>query len=81
MTDKHIRDYFASLGRKGGASRSPAKRSAVAANGKLGGRPKGSKNRQKRLQAAPGRPGRPKPPALPQKPATRPPSAQETQRP
>lgn len=35
-----VAKYLAEIGRKGGASTSPAKRAAAKANGKKGGRPK-----------------------------------------
>ena len=42
---KEVRKFFAKVGAKGGKVTSPAKTAAVRANGKLGGRPKGSKNK------------------------------------
>ena len=38
-TPKAVREYLAAIGRKGGKAKSAAKRQAVRANGKLGGRP------------------------------------------
>jgi hypothetical protein len=35
-----IKEYLATIGRKGGAAKSAAKTAAVRANGKLGGRPR-----------------------------------------
>jgi hypothetical protein len=45
---KAVRDWYKKLGAKGGSRTSPAKAKAVRANGKLGGRPRGSKNKGKR---------------------------------
>jgi hypothetical protein len=44
---KEVREFFAKVGAIGGKAKSPAKTKAVRKNGKLGGRPKGSKNRKK----------------------------------
>ena len=44
---KEVRKFFAKVGAKGGKVTSPAKTAAVRANGKLGGRPKGSKNKKR----------------------------------
>lgn len=54
MTDIDISAAAAALGRKGGKSRSAAKLAAVRANGRKGGRPNGSKDKDtpERLQAA-----------------------------
>jgi len=43
---KVVREWYKKLGAKGGKVRSAAKTEAVRANGKLGGRPKGSKNKK-----------------------------------
>jgi len=43
---KEVREFFAKVGAKGGKATSPAKTAAVRANGKLGGRPKGSRNKK-----------------------------------
>lgn len=40
MLDKAIREYLASLGKKGGSSTSKAKAKAARENGKKGGRPR-----------------------------------------
>jgi hypothetical protein len=45
---KEVRKFFSKVGAKGGKVKSAAKTAAVRANGKLGGRPKGSKNKVKR---------------------------------
>jgi hypothetical protein len=45
---KEVRKFFAKVGAKGGKAKSAAKTAAVRKNGKLGGRPKGSKNKVKR---------------------------------
>jgi hypothetical protein len=37
---KAVREYLAAIGRKGGKAKSAAKRQAVRANGRLGGRPR-----------------------------------------
>jgi hypothetical protein len=42
-----VREFFSKVGTIGGRAKSPAKTKAVRKNGKLGGRPKGSKNRKK----------------------------------
>ena len=39
-TSKAVRDYLAAIGRKGGKAKSAAKRQAVRANGRRGGRPR-----------------------------------------
>jgi hypothetical protein len=44
---KAVMLYLQSIGRKGGKVTSPAKAAAVRENGKLGGRPKGSKTKVK----------------------------------
>ena len=41
---QEVRKFLADAGRKGGSSKSLKKQEAVRENGKLGGRPKGSKN-------------------------------------
>jgi hypothetical protein len=43
MVEKVISEYLAKLGRKGGSKTSNAKKKSSRENGKLGGRPKGSK--------------------------------------
>jgi hypothetical protein len=43
---KVVREWYRKVGAKGGKVRSAAKTEAVRANGKLGGRPKGSKNKK-----------------------------------
>ena len=43
---KAVRDWYKKLGAKGGKAKTPAKLEAVRANGKLGGRPKGSKTKK-----------------------------------
>ncbi len=40
-----VREYLASIGKKGGASKTPAKVVAARENGKLGGRPPKKKNK------------------------------------
>ena len=45
---KAVRDWYRKVGAKGGKVKSAAKTAAVRANGKLGGRPKGSKNKVKK---------------------------------
>jgi len=47
-----IIEVFQEAGRKGGSSRSEAKRKSSALNGRLGGRPKGSKNKPKLEETA-----------------------------
>ncbi len=44
---KTVREWYRKVGAKGGKAKSAAKTAAVRANGKLGGRPKGSKNKVK----------------------------------
>jgi hypothetical protein len=44
---EEVSKYFSKVGAKGGRVKSPAKTAAVRANGKLGGRPKGSKNKKR----------------------------------
>jgi hypothetical protein len=43
---KVVREWYRKLGAKGGSVTSPEKAAAVRANGRLGGRPKGSKNKK-----------------------------------
>ena len=43
---EEVKAYLQSIGRKGGSAKTPAKAAAVRANGKLGGRPKGSENKK-----------------------------------
>lgn len=43
---KIVSEYLAKIGSKGGKAKTPAKAEAVRANGKLGGRPKGSKTKK-----------------------------------
>ena len=49
---KAVRDYFSEIGRRGGSSTSEAKKKSSAANGRLGGRPKGSLGKKKREEEA-----------------------------
>jgi len=42
---EEVRQYLSALGKKGGASTSPAKRAASKRNGKRGGWPKGRKRK------------------------------------
>ena len=44
---KTVTEWLSKIGTKGGKATSPAKAKAVRANGKLGGRPKGSKTKVK----------------------------------
>jgi hypothetical protein len=43
---KVVREWYRKLGAKGGKVTSPQKAAAVRANGKLGGRPRGSKTKK-----------------------------------
>lgn len=43
---KVVREWYRKLGAKGGKVTSPEKAAAVRENGKLGGRPKGSKTKK-----------------------------------
>ena len=43
---KAVRRWLQEIGAKGGKAKTPAKLEAVRANGKLGGRPKGSKTKK-----------------------------------
>jgi general stress protein YciG len=43
-----VRDYLATIGRKGGEATTPAKQAASRANGKRGGRPKKVKKERTR---------------------------------
>jgi hypothetical protein len=43
---KAVTQWLQEIGAKGGSRTSPAKAKAVRANGKLGGRPKGSKTKK-----------------------------------
>ena len=43
---KNVSAWLSKIGTKGGKVTSPAKAAAVRENGKLGGRPKGSKNKK-----------------------------------
>ena len=45
---KAVTQWLQEIGAKGGSRTSPAKTAAVRENGKLGGRPKGSKTKVKR---------------------------------
>jgi len=45
---KAVTKWLQEIGAKGGSRTSPAKTKAVRANGKLGGRPRGSKNQANR---------------------------------
>ena len=46
---KKIRKFLSEIGRKGGSVGSDAQKEAARRNGKLGGRPKGSKNKPKEV--------------------------------